>query len=107
MTLKTLLRRTFIGRPVPVTEDIQDRILRVLQDRGVAAMSDIADLIMSDLPDDVRDRELTQAAQILVNRRQIEARAIDGLEAGRTIDPVHATGPLRLTILPSAESRTQ
>lgn len=104
MSISALLRRTFLGRPIPATEDIQRRLLTYLQGRGFATMSEIADAMMSDLPEDVRARELTQAAQILVNQKRIEARAVDGPEAGRTIDPVRAAGPFRLSLLPRAES---
>lgn len=99
MNLSSLLRRTFIGRPVPATEDIQQRILRMLEDRVIATTDEIAETLMSDLPDDIRHRELAQAAQILVNQGIVEARAVEGLDAGRTVDPVYTDGPIRLTLL--------
>lgn len=100
MSISTLLKRTFVGRATPATEDIQQRILSYLSGRGFALESEIGDVLMTDLPPDARRRELMQAAQILVNRKLVEARAVDGPEAGKRIDPVHADGPVRLELLP-------
>ena len=53
----------------------------MLADRGVATTEEIAATLLSDLPDDARTHELAQAAQILVNRAEIEAHAVLGPDA--------------------------
>ena len=72
------------GGDVPPTEDVQNSILRMLQDHGKVEAMQVVDLLYSNHAKDRMLREVLQAAQILVNHGQIQA-----FDAGTRIDPVY------------------
>ncbi|WP_420548295.1 hypothetical protein [Curvivirga sp.] len=80
----TMRRIMGFGGDVPRTEDVQNSILKLLQDHGKIEAIQVVELLYNNHARDRMVREVLQAAQILVNHGQILA-----FDADRRIDPVY------------------
>lgn len=72
------------GGDVPITEDIQQSILRLQQGHGSIQVGAVVDMLYSNHARDRMVREVLQAAQILVNQGQLRA-----IHYEKSIDPVY------------------
>lgn len=78
------------GGDVPQTEQIQNSILLLLEDRSEISAREVIELLYNNHPLDRILHEILQAAQILVNKGMLIALS-NNLEHNRTIaiDPVY------------------
>ncbi|RED47996.1 hypothetical protein [Aestuariispira insulae] len=95
MTISRILNRLFGFRFRRTTEQVQRHLLDSLHSRGEITPHWFIDTLYPDEAPEIILSEVLQAAQILVNRGEIEAR-----KNGIAVDPIRTDGAIFLRIKP-------